>query len=213
MEDATNDQSEGQSNDQSEDKVIKGAALIHAIQEEAQKQGLAVKQVAERFELAPSYWFSMCNGNRSIQALHRHRLKLISKFLNKSYIEILSLAELVEPEDFLISQNIDDQLNLAYIKMKADSMWSPLVPKEEVWDSADRGMKILLVAFYERLFNISILDKAKVNRNAPVATEGSEMSPAVASAPASAPGKTSKASKTTAQLKPAKKSTKAVSHA
>ena len=43
------------------DKVVRGASLIQAIQEEAQRQGLAVKDVAERFELAPSYWFSMCN--------------------------------------------------------------------------------------------------------------------------------------------------------
>lgn len=147
-----------------EEKVVRGAALIQAIQEQAQIQGLTVKQVAERFELAPSYWFSMCNGNRSIQALHRHRLKLIAKFLGRPYIEVLSLAELVEPEDFIIPQTIDDQLNLAYLKLKADSMWNPLVPKEEVWDAADRGLKILLVAFYERLFNISILDKAKITQ-------------------------------------------------
>jgi transcriptional regulator with XRE-family HTH domain len=146
------------------ERVVRGVALIQAIQEEAQAQGLTVKQVAERFELAPSYWFSMCNGNRSIQALHRHRLKLIAKFLARPYIEVLSLAELVEPEDFIIPQTIDDQLNLVYLKLKADSMWNPLVPKEEVWDAADRGLKILLVSFYERLFSISILDKAKITQ-------------------------------------------------
>lgn len=150
----------------SKDKVIRGAALIQAIQEQAQLQGLTVKQVAERFELAPSYWFSMCNGNRSIQALHRHRLKLIAKFLGRPYIEVLSLAELVEPEDFIIPQNIEDQLNLAYLKMRGDMMWSPLVPTESVWDAADLGLKILLVAMYERLFNISILDKAKITKYA-----------------------------------------------
>lgn len=201
-------------NGQSEDKVIRGAALIHAIQEEAQKQGLAVKQVAERFELAPSYWFSMCNGNRSIQALHRHRLKLIARFLNRPYIEVLSLAELVEPEDFIIPQTVDDQLNLAYIKMKADSMWSPLVPKEEVWDSANRGMKILLVAFYERLFSVSILDKARISHSVPAVTQTqtAESTPAIATSAAPAT-KPTKASKTTSQAKPAKKSIKAISHA
>ena len=147
-----------------EEKVIRGTALIQAIQDQAQIQGLTVKQVAERFELAPSYWFSMCNGNRSIQALHRHRLKLIAKFLGRPYIEVLSLAELVEPEDFIIPQTIDDQLNLAYLKLKADSLWNPLVPKEEVWDAADRGLKILVVAFYERLFSTSILDKARITQ-------------------------------------------------
>jgi hypothetical protein len=173
-----------------EEKVVRGAALIQAIQEQAQIQGLTVKQVAERFELAPSYWFSMCNGNRSIQALHRHRLKLIAKFLGRPYIEVLSLAELVEPEDFIIPQTIDDQLNLAYLKLKADSMWNPLVPKEEVWDAADRGLKILLVAFYERLFSISILDKAKITHyvhqgDAPTAPA----TPAVNAAPVAAPAK------------------------
>lgn len=186
---------------QSEDKVIRGAALIQAIQEQAQLQGLTVKQVAERFELAPSYWFSMCNGNRSIQALHRHRLKLIAKFLGRPYIEVLSLAELVEPEDFIIPQNIEDQLNLAYLKMRGDMMWSPLVPKESVWDAADLGLKILLVAMYERLFNISILDKAKITQYAQPA-DGAVSTPAVAAAePAPAPAAKASAKKASRKSK------------
>lgn len=147
-----------------EEKVVRGAALIHAIQDEAQRQGLSVKEVAERFELAPSYWFSMCNGNRSIQALHRHRLKLIAKFLAKPYIEVLSLAELVEPEDFIIPQTIDDQLNLAYLKLKGDSTWAALVPPEAVWDATARPMKILAIALYERLFTVSLLGKAQITQ-------------------------------------------------
>lgn len=185
---------------QREDKVIRGAALIQAIQEQAQLQGLTVKQVAERFELAPSYWFSMCNGNRSIQALHRHRLKLIAKFLGRPYIEVLSLAELVEPEDFIIPQNIEDQLNLAYLKMRDDMMWSPLVPKEAVWDAADLGLKILLVAMYERLFNISILDKAKITQYVQPA-DGAVATPAVATADP-APASPTKAAAKKAPRKP-----------
>lgn len=172
------------------DKVVRGASLIQAIQEEAQRQGLAVKEVAERFELAPSYWFSMCNGNRSIQALARHRLKLIAKFLSKPYIEVLSMAELVEPEDFIIPQTIDDQLNLAYLKLRGDSMWSPLVPTEEVWDTADRTMKILTIALYERLFHVSILDKAKITQHVKSDASGDSeaVTPGVSAvAPAAAP--------------------------
>lgn len=177
------------------DKVVRGATLIQAIQEEAQRQGLAVKEVAERFELAPSYWFSMCNGNRSIQALARHRLKLIAKFLNKPYIEVLSMAELVEPEDFIIPQTIDDQLNLAYLKLRADSMWSPLVPTEEVWDSAHRTMKILTIALYERLFGVSILDKAKITQHAKPADESGDagsVTPGISTVAPAAPAPASK---------------------
>lgn len=185
-----------EANSNPDEKVVRGAALIQAIQEEAKVQGLSVKQVAERLELAPSYWFSMCNGNRSIQALHRQRLKHIAKFLGRPYIEILSLAELVEPEDFIIPQTIDDQLNLAYLKLRADSMWSPLAPKEEVWDAADRSLKILLVALYERLFSISILDKAKITQYVqPGAPSSGAPTPAVESEQVVVPTKsTTKAS-------------------
>ncbi|MBK6616203.1 hypothetical protein [Ottowia sp.] len=179
-----------------EDKVVRGAALIHAIQDEAQRQGLSVKEVAEKFELAPSYWFSMCNGNRSIQALHRHRLKLIAKFLAKPYIEVLSLAELVEPEDFIIPQTIDDQLNLAYLKLKGDSMWAPLVPTEAVWDATARPMKILAIALYERLFTVSLLNKAQITQfvHAEDAVGEGTPSPAIAE-PATAPARAAAGSK------------------
>ena len=161
---------------------VRGTALILAVQEEAKRQSLSVSELAERFELATSYWFSICNGNRSIQALARHRLKLIAKFLARPYIEILSMAELVEPEDFIVPQTIDDQLNLAYIRLQSDSMWSPLVPNEETWDAADRRMKILAIALYERVFNVSMFEKANIiqyQRTEHAASEIEATTPAV----------------------------------
>jgi hypothetical protein len=160
-------------------KFIHGSGLISAIQEQARIQGLTVSQVAARFELATSYWFAICNGGRSIQALQRHRLKLIATFLGKPYVEVLSLAEILEPEDFIIPQTIDDQLNLVYLKLKSDSVWAPLVPDEEVWDNTHRTVKLLLVVFYERLFNMSILDKAQIAHNNTVDESLSVVSPAV----------------------------------
>jgi hypothetical protein len=128
-----------------------GQALVQAIKERAMEQGLNVGQTAAVFQLSPSYWASICSGVRPVQALRHARLRRMADFLGRPFIEVLSLAELVEPEDFIVHQTIDDRLNAVYRLMKADSLWSALVPKEDVWDQADRQFKLMLARMYLKL--------------------------------------------------------------
>jgi transcriptional regulator with XRE-family HTH domain len=139
-----------------------GWALVDAIKKEAESRGMPLDEVAQRFEIAYSYWQSLASGHRPIQSLHPSRLRAIAEFLGRSYIEVLSLAELVTPEDFVIPQSIEEQLDLAYVTMRADNYWSTLVPGEQEWNAASRAMKILAVALYERLFQVTLLERAKV---------------------------------------------------
>lgn len=148
-----------------------GWALVDAIKKEAESRGMPLDEVAKRFEIAYSYWQSLASGHRPIQALHPSRLRAIAEFLGRSYIEVLSLAELVTPEDFVIPQTIEEQLDLAYITMKADNYWSTLVPSEREWNEAGRAIKILAVALYERLFGVTLLERAKVFMPAPARGE------------------------------------------
>ncbi len=125
--------------------------MIQAIREKAKEQGLNSGQTAARFQLSPSHWQALCGGSRLVQGLRQDRLKLMARFLGRPYIEVLSLAELVEPGDFVVHQTIEDRLNAIYLIMKTDSLWNPLLPNEEVWDSADRQVKLLLARMYLQL--------------------------------------------------------------
>lgn len=141
----------------------RGAALVEAIEAECKTQGIEPRELFSRFEMQPSYWTAILSRNRSIQAVHRTRLEQMANFLGKSMIEVMSLAELVEPGDFVVRATIEDQLNAAYIKFKTDPMWAALAPKPESWDIAPRDVKVAFVLLYERLFGEELLTKSKIH--------------------------------------------------
>jgi len=141
----------------------RGAALVEAIEAECKTQGIEPRDLFIRFEMQPSYWNAILSRNRSIQAVHRTRLQHMANFLGRSMIEVMSLAELVEPGDFVVRATIEDQLNAAYIKFKNDPMWAALAPKPENWDIAPRDVKVAFVLLYERLFGEELLTKSKIH--------------------------------------------------
>lgn len=186
--------------------VPRGIALVEAIEDECLRQGFEPRDVGDRFELQPSYWAAILSRNRSIQGLAKKRLQHVADFLGKSLIEVMALAELVEPADFVVRTSVDDQLNAAFLKFRADPMWAPIAPKAENWDRAPRDVKVAFVFLYERLFGEELLTKANIRstvlidppldpRPEPATTK------TTAKAPRSAPVKTGAARKTVAKQK------------
>lgn len=144
------------------DSLPRGIALVQAIETEAERRGLDPKELGERFELQPSYWAAILQRNRSCQGLARRRLQHIAEFLNSSLINVMSLAELVEPQDFVITSTIDDQINAAYLKFKSDPQWLSIAPSPEAWDRTPRDVKVAFILVYERLFGEQLIAKLKV---------------------------------------------------
>lgn len=144
------------------DSLPRGIALVQAIEAEAAARGLDPKDLGERFELQPSYWAAILQRNRSCQGLARRRLQHIADFLNSSLINVMSLAELVQPQDFVITSTIDDQLNAAYLKFKSDPQWLSIAPSPEAWDQTPREVKVAFVLVYERLFGEQLIAKLAV---------------------------------------------------
>jgi len=144
------------------DALPRGIALVQAIETEAERRGLDPKELGEVFELQPSYWAAILQRNRSCQGLARRRLQRIAEFLNSSLINVMSLAELVEPQDFVITSTIDDQLNAGYLKFKSDPQWLSIAPSPETWDRTPREVKVAFILVYERLFGEQLIAKLDV---------------------------------------------------
>lgn len=140
-----------------------GLALVAALREECQRQGKHISHLASPLGLAPTYWAAICNGVRSIRPLTEKKAacRVFADFLRLPSITVMSLAEIVLPEDFVVEQSLADQLNSIYLQMSADPLWSTIVPKPVAWDEADEGMKLLIVSLYQANVQQSMFEKVR----------------------------------------------------
>lgn len=141
-----------------------GYALVDAIIAACKVKGVDPKSLHEAFEMQPSYWASILSGGRSIQSMQRKRLLSVAKFLGVPLATVMSLAELLQPEDFMVQQDSGDQLDLAYSKLKADPYWSTFAPSVASWDRMPRDAKVCMILMYERLFGEELVAKAKIHK-------------------------------------------------
>jgi hypothetical protein len=189
--------------DDLDDEIPKGLALIQALHKEAESRGLNIRDLGDFFELKASYWQHILLGNRSIQGLARHRLQLIADFLNVSYVNVLCLAELVTPEDFVVTATIDDQLNLAFLKYKADPYWCTMGVTDAQWDQTPRPVKIAFVHMYERIVGNELLTKSRLQQVDSVPFEPAVEEAVVPSSPLAVRAKRKKPSKKATEGVPA----------
>ena len=146
-----------------DDSEFRGLPLINAIRVKADEMGMYLKDVCDRFDLSPTYWSALCVGTKPIGSLARFRLQLMADFLEVSIVEVMHLAELLSAKDFLVRRTVDSMLNSAYVKIRADPTWSMLAPSEKVWDASDQAIKIFAVSLYERLFEMELLARTRIN--------------------------------------------------
>lgn len=139
-----------------------GLALVAALREECEVQGKQIGHLAALLGLAPTYWAAICSGSRSIIPLveKASACRLFAEFLRVPRITVMSMAEVVLPQDFVVDQSLDDQLNSVYVSMARDPLWASLVPRPATWDTAETSMKLLIVSLYQSALQASMLQKA-----------------------------------------------------
>ena len=108
-----------------------GLGLVAALREECERQGKQIGHLAAQLGLAQTYWAAICSGSRSIVPLveKASACRVFADFLRLPRITVMALAEVVLPEDFVVEQSLDDQLNGVYLSMVSDPLWSSLVPR------------------------------------------------------------------------------------
>lgn len=171
---------------------LKGSYLIDAIAHEAVNQGVDILSLYDQFGFTETYWKAIVNGHRSISNAAQARLELIAEFLNRPLIQVLNLAEVLEPRHFFAPGTIDDDLNQVYKAMLEDRHWSSFVIAPDRWDALDRDSKILIAMLYQEATSRHLkaqFSVAAINRSSSTARSGRPQP-----APAAA-GKSAKATK------------------
>lgn len=141
---------------------LKGALLLDAIAHEAVIQGVRIESLGERFGFADNYWMSIVNGHNSLAASAKARLEKIADFLHRPFVEVLSLAEYLEPQHFLVRSTLEDELNLVYTSICGDRRWATYAMTPEKWDALDIDAKILISFLYQDATRQNLLKQFKV---------------------------------------------------
>lgn len=144
--------------------ALKGSLLLDAIAHQAVIQGVRIEDLADRFGYAENYWLAIVNGHRPIGTSAKPRLKQIAEFLDRSLVQVLNLAEFLEPEDFMVRSTLEDELNLVYTTMCGDPQWATYVMSPEKWDALDVDAKILISMLYQDATRQSLNEQIKVYR-------------------------------------------------
>lgn len=162
---AVSDESEsGRSADVPSSKYRKGSALIRAILERGEELGLDRHGIADAAGITYSYLILILNGSREVPKISHQRLRSIGKFLGIPFAQVLMLAEVLEPSDFVMEEerDLEDQLEAVYASMCRHPDWRDLAPPRRVWDTMDEQAKVTMGLMYQKLAQEALLDMTPI---------------------------------------------------
>lgn len=144
---------EEQEQEQEQEQHYPGTPLIEALIEKAEERGLDRYGLAEALGMTYSYLTHILNGKRAITGINISRLREISEFLEITLVQVMMLAEIIQPEDFIMQDQLalKQQLESVYRALIHDPDWRGMTPSRDVWNASDDRMKILLGMIYQRL--------------------------------------------------------------
>lgn len=146
---------------------IRGGALFTAIQQRAEALGLERHEIADALGITYPYLLALSAGKRPVSGLSEDKFRRIAQFLERPLIEVLMLAEVLYPEDFIqytSAETLERELEVAISSMRANPQWGMLAPSPEEWQGLSLASRIGIVLLWERVQGQELLRKARLIR-------------------------------------------------
>jgi transcriptional regulator with XRE-family HTH domain len=140
--------------------------FLQALEAEMKRQNLSLDDLAKKLKVPYSYIVAIKNGHRGIGAASRDKVERFAAFLNVLVVQIYIWGEVLKPEDFVFSYNIEDTLDSAYEKMINDPIMANILPKKADWENKrifSQDAKIMCARIYELLSQELLLEHALVD--------------------------------------------------
>lgn len=96
--------------DASTPRTVIGQRLIDLLRKTLIDRGLPERHMVELLGVSQSYWHSLANGHRSLQALSKEKLQRLASFLGLPLIQVCVLAGQFSAEDFVVERGLDEEL-------------------------------------------------------------------------------------------------------
>ncbi|WP_018949091.1 helix-turn-helix transcriptional regulator [Thioalkalivibrio sp. ALMg11] len=143
---------------------IKGSALTKALLERAEELEMDRYKLADAIGITYSYLTLILNGGRDISKITDEKLRSMGRFLGIPFAQVLMLAEVLRPEDFIVGEEetIDASIRQVYASMSRHPEWRGLAPTDEDWANTPRQVKIVLGMMFQRLTNEEMLEVASM---------------------------------------------------
>ncbi len=140
-------------------KPVSGIALINALKNRAYEDGITVARLLKIIGISRSYWNCLGYGQRYVPALSRKVLQTCADYLAIPYINVLLLAEVITPEDFMRGTNADFRSDLirAMAFISSDPTLSGFAND---WQRLDNEALLLIVQLYERATGTNLLARS-----------------------------------------------------
>jgi hypothetical protein len=139
-----------------------GVLLIQALQKAAETCGDDLADLGARMRMTESSWISFLNRRRSVETLTRTQLKAMADYLGRPLVYVMSLAELVRPEDFVSELSVAQQLNEMYERLRLDQTYGVFTPSAEQWNDTPYAAKVLIALMYGRLSERDIIGPTQI---------------------------------------------------
>ena len=123
--------------------------------------GVQDRYIADIIGVTPIYWYSIANGHRKISALSKDKLEKIAQFLNIPTVQAMSLADVLNHEDFFLG-SLEAQLDISIEQMRNDPAWMCWAPSDEEWSKLSVGTRTGVVMLYETVYQKMLLRRAEI---------------------------------------------------
>ncbi len=140
----------------------RGFMLLQVIRQEADAKGDIFRHIGPRFGMSDSAWIALINQRRSMESISRDQFKKIAEYLERPMIYVLSLAEMVLPEDFDFEPSSQRVLNETYQRIRQDQACGLFCPSPEDWDKTPRSTQLLVTLLYGRMIDRQLLGPIEV---------------------------------------------------
>ncbi len=130
-------------------RVVVGQRVIDRVRTTLIDQALPERHIVDLLGVSQSYWHSLTNGHRSIQALSKEKMQRLADFLDLPLIQVCVLADQFVAEDFVRARGLDDELRRIADELRADARWLAMAPTPKQWAALPLQVRILVSALYE----------------------------------------------------------------
>lgn len=141
---------------------LAGQRLINMIRTELINRGLLDRYPADLLGITTVYWNSLANGHRPIARLPKEKLQRLATFLKVPLIQVYILSGLFEPEDFVIMQHREAELDMMVANMRLHPKWLALAPSPEEWSQYSARTKLLVASLFEAVVHKSFMTHAQM---------------------------------------------------
>lgn len=142
---------------------LPGIALIHLLLERADRLDMDKHELCRSIDMTYPYLNALANGHRPITGISHDKLRKIGSFLGLPFMQVLMLAEIVAPEDFVHeNDNEIDAASWSALKaMRNEPEWGRVAPSDDEWKSLSLRTRLGFVLMWEIISSKRYLNHAK----------------------------------------------------